>query len=70
MCYAVPGKVIELRGDLAVVDYDGITKEVNVSLIEAAVGDYVLVHAGFAIERLSRLSAEQSLQTIREHMDG
>lgn len=66
MCYAIPGKVIEMDGESAVIDYGGIRKTINVSLISAAVGDYVLVHAGFAIEKLDTGSAKKVLQEAAE----
>lgn len=50
MCLAYPGKIKSIKNNLAVVDFDGIEKEVNVSLVEAKKDDYVIVHAGFAIE--------------------
>jgi hydrogenase expression/formation protein HypC len=54
MCLAIPGKIIEIKNQLATVDFDGIEKEVNVSLLtDAKVGDHVIVHAGFAIEKVS-----------------
>ncbi|MFC2163039.1 HypC/HybG/HupF family hydrogenase formation chaperone [Candidatus Altiarchaeota archaeon] len=69
MCYAVPARVLGLSGNDARVDYGGVVKTVNVSLIEdLAVDDYVLVHAGFAIEKLSRKSAEESLALIAQMM--
>jgi hydrogenase expression/formation protein HypC len=65
MCYAIPAKVTELKGDTAKVDYGGVTKKVNTSLLEKlAIGDYVLIHAGFAIEKLDKKSAEESLEII------
>lgn len=69
MCYAIPAKVTEIRGEEAQVDYGGVAKKVNISLLRGLrVGDYVLVHAGFAIERLDRKSAEESLKLIEEVM--
>ena len=50
MCLAVPGKVIEIQGDKAKIDYGGVIRDANISLVPAKVGDYVVVHAGFAIE--------------------
>lgn len=50
MCLAYPGKIKSIKNNLAVVDFDGIEKEVNVSLVDAKKDDYVIVHAGFAIE--------------------
>lgn len=52
MCLAIPGKIMAIKNQLATVDFDGIIKEVNVSLVEIKVGEYVMVHAGFAIEKM------------------
>ena len=53
MCLAIPGKIIKISNQLATVDFDGIQKEINVSLLdEAKIGEYVIVHAGFAIEKV------------------
>jgi len=71
MCYAIPGKITKLDGDNATVDYDGVRKNVNVSIIEEPqVGSYVLVHAGFAIEKLTKQSGEESLALIRQMLAG
>ena len=70
MCYAIPAKIIEIHGDTAKVDYGGVLKTVNISLLASVKkGDYILIHAGFAIERLEKQSAEESLQLIREMME-
>ncbi|MCL1810470.1 MAG: HypC/HybG/HupF family hydrogenase formation chaperone [Clostridiales bacterium] len=53
MCIAVPGKVVSLEGNFARVDFRGNIVKVNTGLVEAGVGDYVLVHAGCAIEVMS-----------------
>ena len=67
MCLAVPGKVLEIDGDTARVDFGGITREANVILVpEAAVDSYVLVHAGFAIQVLSEAEAEETLSLFRQ----
>jgi len=63
MCLAVPAKVLEVKGDLAKVDFgQGIVREVNVMLVEAKVGEYVLVHAGYAIQVIDREAAEETLR--------
>jgi len=63
MCLAVPAKVLEVKGDLAKVDFgQGIFREVNVMLVEAKVGEYVLVHAGYAIQVIDREAAEETLR--------
>jgi hydrogenase expression/formation protein HypC len=70
MCYAIPAKIIELKNDVAKVDYGGITKEANCSLVaDVSIGDYVLIHAGFAIEKLDKDSAESSLSLMQEMVD-
>ncbi len=67
MCLAVPGKILEIDGDTARVDFGGITREANVILVpEAAVDSYVLVHAGFAIQVLNEAEAEETLSLFRE----
>ena len=67
MCYAIPARIMEIKGDIAKVDYGGVVKKVNVSLVDDVdKGDYVLIHAGFAIEKLEKQSAERSLEIIRE----
>ena len=69
MCLAIPGKVIEIDSskEHAKVDYgDGTMRSANISLIDVKVGDYVLVHAGFAIEVLDEKEAEKTLALFRE----
>jgi len=62
MCLAIPGKIKEIKGEIAIIDFNGLEKKCNISLVEARVNDYVIVHAGFAIEKLSSEEAEESLQ--------
>jgi len=52
MCLAIPGKIIAIKNQLATVDFDGIKKEINISLVSVKIGDHVMVHAGFAIEKM------------------
>ena len=62
MCLAIPAKIINLNGSQASVDFgQGVLREVNVSLVEAKVGDYVLVHAGYAIQVIEE---KEALETI------
>lgn len=70
MCYAIPGKITRMAGEEATLDYGGVTKKVNISLVaNLKAGDYVLVHAGFAIEKLDKKTAEESLKTIKSLED-
>lgn len=57
MCLAFPGKIINIDDQHATVDFDGIQKKINISLVEVEKGDHVIVHAGFAIEKLSNEDA-------------
>ncbi|MCD6469514.1 HypC/HybG/HupF family hydrogenase formation chaperone [Candidatus Bathyarchaeota archaeon] len=68
MCLAVPAKVLKINGDLAKVDFGGVVREVNIMLVNAKVGDYVLVHAGYAIQVLDERKAEETLAIWREIM--
>ena len=68
MCLAIPAKVVELTGDEAVVDVGGNRMHANVSLLdEVALGDYVLVHAGFAINRYNPTDAREILAIYQEY---
>jgi len=63
MCLAIPARVISLDGDQATVDLDGIRKAVSTCLLdEVAVGDFVLLHVGFALERIDPVEAEVTLR--------
>ena len=65
MCLAIPGKIIELdkKKQAATVDYgSGTTRKANVSLVQVQIGDYVLVHAGYAIQVLDE---KEALETLR-----
>jgi len=67
MCLAIPAKVVEIHGDIAKVDFGaGTMRDVNVSLVEAKVGEYVIVHAGYAIEVLDQKAAEETLSLWNE----
>jgi len=62
MCLAVPGRIVEIEGANAKVDFGGVVRRVNVSLVDADVGDYVLVHVGFAIKVLEEGDAREILE--------
>ncbi|MBR9676029.1 HypC/HybG/HupF family hydrogenase formation chaperone [Candidatus Woesearchaeota archaeon] len=67
MCLAIPAKILSINGDSASVDYGGVTKKVNVSLVdELEIDDYVLIHAGFAIEKLDKKEALKSLEILQQ----
>lgn len=68
MCLAIPAKVTELQDDrLATVDILGVTRDISLDLTpQAGVGDYVLVHAGFAIEVVDPDYAQETIDLIRQ----
>jgi hydrogenase expression/formation protein HypC len=70
MCLAIPAKVIEVQGNVAKVDFgEGVLREVNVMLVDAKIGEYVLVHAGYAIQVIDRKAAEETLQLWNEILE-
>jgi hydrogenase expression/formation protein HypC len=69
VCLAIPGKIIEImkNDNSALIDYgDGTKRTVNISLVDVKIGDYVLVHAGFAIEILDHIEAQKTIDLFRE----
>ena len=72
MCLAIPGKIASISGDdplmrIGKVDFGGILKEVSLALVpEATVGDYVIVHVGFALSRVDEAEAQQVFAYLRE----
>ncbi|NPV60447.1 MAG: HypC/HybG/HupF family hydrogenase formation chaperone [Actinobacteria bacterium] len=69
MCLAVPAEVVELMDDdLAVIEIGGVRKEISLMLVDGAeVGDFVLVHAGFAIEKVDPEEARKTLELLEEY---
>jgi hydrogenase expression/formation protein HypC len=67
MCLAIPAEVIKVEGNKGVVDYGGLEQEISLDLVEdVRPGDYVLIHVGFAIEKLSKESALETLAIFKE----
>ena len=67
MCLAVPMKLIEIRDDDGIAELGGVKREVNLHLLEgASIGDYIIVHAGFAIQKLDKEEAEETLNLLRQ----
>ena len=67
MCLAIPSKVVSIENEMAVIDVDGVTRSASLLLVpDAVVGDYVIVHAGFAIHKLDEKAALESLELLRE----
>jgi hydrogenase expression/formation protein HypC len=66
MCLGIPALVLERNGDIGKVDFGGTMRQVNLSLVDAAVGQYVIVHAGFAIQIIDEKDALETLELFRE----
>lgn len=67
MCLAIPARIKSMVGHQAVVDIDGVTRDVSLQLTpEARVGDYVLLHTGYAISVIDRKEAEETLDLLRQ----
>ena len=67
MCLAIPAKIITIENTVATIDVEGTERQVSLLLLEdAAVGDYVVVHAGFAIQKIDEEAAMESLKVLRE----
>ena len=70
MCLAIPFQLIEINGSVAVGEALGMKREIRVDFIpEPKIGDYVIVHAGFAIERLGETQALEDLEAWEEMRD-
>ena len=67
MCLAIPALIKSIDGYQAEVDIDGVTRQVSLQLTpEAGVGDYVLLHTGYAISVIDQAEAEETLKLLRE----
>lgn len=66
MCIAIPGKIISIDAPRAKVDFNGNVVDVNIGLIDPVVGDYVLVHAGCAIEIMSKDKALELIELFQD----
>ena len=66
MCLGIPMKLVKIDGENGIVDSGGLRKNVNLSLMKnAEIGDYLLIHAGFAIERVKPEEARKTLKAVR-----
>ena len=70
MCLAVPAKVIDRQDMMATVEISGVTRQVSLMLLpDAQVGEYVLVHAGFAIQTVDEEEARRTMELLKELAD-
>lgn len=74
MCLAIPAKIIKIDDNMGTIDMEGTEREVSLLLLEdPKIGDYVIIHAGFAIQKIDETAAMESLKVLREMaamMDG
>jgi hydrogenase expression/formation protein HypC len=67
MCLAIPSKITHIENNMATIDVDGVQRKASMLLLEdAAVGDYVIVHAGFAIHKIDETAAMETLKFLKE----
>ena len=67
MCLAVPMKVISIQNETGIAEMSGVKKEISFMMLpDARIGDYVIVHAGFAIQKLNEEEAQKTLALFRE----
>jgi hydrogenase expression/formation protein HypC len=67
MCLAIPSKITKIENQMATIDVDGVQRQASLLLLEdAKVGEYVIVHAGFAIQRIDDEAARETLALLRE----
>jgi hydrogenase expression/formation protein HypC len=67
MCVAVPAEVLEIKeGNVGLVDYGDLLQEIRLDLVDVKVGEFVLVHVGFAIQKLSREDALETREVFKQ----
>jgi hydrogenase expression/formation protein HypC len=76
MCLGIPGRVVEIENDavmpMGIVDFGGVKRETCLAYVadEVSIGDYVIVHAGFAISKLDEAEAKRTFELLRELGEG
>jgi len=67
MCLAIPSKIVKIENGMGTIDVDGVQRTASLLLVEdAMVGDYVIVHAGFALHKIDEADAMESLRFLKE----
>ena len=67
MCLAIPSRIVKIENNTATIDVDGLRRTASLLLLEnARIGDYVIVHAGFAIHRIDETEALKSLKLLKQ----
>jgi hydrogenase expression/formation protein HypC len=67
MCLAIPSRIVKIDNEMATIDVDGVQRQASLLLLEEpAIGDWVIVHAGFAIHKIDETVAQETLQLLRD----
>jgi hydrogenase expression/formation protein HypC len=67
MCLAIPSRIVKIENEIATIDVDGVRRQASLLLLEEPrVGDWVIVHAGFAIHKIDETVAQETLQLLRD----
>jgi hydrogenase expression/formation protein HypC len=67
MCLSVPGKILEIKGNMAKVDVGGFLRKISLDLCaDVSSGEYVLIHAGFAIQKVDEEEAKETLELLKK----
>jgi hydrogenase expression/formation protein HypC len=67
MCLAIPSRITKIENEMAVIDVDGVQRQASLLLLsDVQVGDYVIVHAGFAIQKIDEAAARETLKLLKE----
>lgn len=67
MCLGVPGKIVKIKKNMAKVDVGGFLRDISLDLCtEVSIGEYVLIHAGFAIQKVDEKEAEETLDLLKK----
>ncbi|MCQ2052610.1 MAG: HypC/HybG/HupF family hydrogenase formation chaperone [archaeon] len=69
MCLAIPGKIIAIKEQNGDIDFGGVVKQADLSMVDANVGDWVVVHAGFAIDVMDEREALETIKLWNEVLD-
>lgn len=69
MCLAIPGKVVKIEGDVGDIDFGGVIRQANITMVDAKVGDWAVIHAGFAIEIMDEEDAQATLDLWKEVLE-
>ncbi|MEJ2097031.1 MAG: HypC/HybG/HupF family hydrogenase formation chaperone [Deltaproteobacteria bacterium] len=67
MCLAIPSKIVKIEDGMGIIDVDGVQRKTSLLLIDdAKIGDYVIVHAGFALHKIDEFAALESLKILKD----